>query len=161
MEYHKDPYYDDFVTIWDYRKKLIAHNGRPVKYWLWGVYQTQPHFFTETQKRELSKWIREIERGLRRARESPNAEILDCIWSLYFATGLTEYSEIVRRIADGTTESPERTAARWSYRSIMKKDWCSSTATPPADPAPPTVPEQETIIDQDDFATPVTPIPTQ
>lgn len=118
MGFHADPDYDDFMEIWNARTKLIARRGKPIKFWIWGVYQKQPHFFKPVQRKELESWMREIQRGIRRMR-APNSELLDCMWSLYFATGEQEYPELIRSIAQTSDKFEVREAARLSYRDIM------------------------------------------
>jgi hypothetical protein len=139
MYFHEKPNRDDFTQVWGERVRLIRHTGDEIKYWMWGVYLTHPEFFDDEQKHELVPWIHEIERGLRRARRNPTAKSLDCIWSLYFATGRSEYSEIVRKIALGDDSVPYyvKSAARWSYRSIMKQkpDFPTQESAEPTEPA--------------------------
>jgi hypothetical protein len=122
MGFHKDPDYDDFMKIWNSKQKIIKVLGKPTKYWIWGVFQTQPQFFTERKKQELNEWIREIERGLRRIQTNPTSDLLDCIWALYFATGDVKYSEIIRKVASNAIDINVRNSAKRSYKSIMKKE---------------------------------------
>lgn len=121
--FHVDPDYDDFIYIWNARDKLIKQCGRPVKFWLYGVYLTQPQFYDETKIVIVRSWIREIERTVRRAGRNPTAESMDCIWSLYFATGDNIYAQIIRRIAVDHPNTLIKNAARLSYRSVMRRDW--------------------------------------
>jgi hypothetical protein len=138
MNFHKNPSRDDFTQVWGERVRLIRQTGEEIKYWCYGVYLTHPEFFDDDQKRELNTWVRDIERGLRRARLNPTSKTIDCIWSLYFATGRTEYSNIVKNIALGDDSVPYyvKSAAKWSYRSIMKRR-PDQTVDEPAEPDEP------------------------
>jgi len=136
MEFHTDPDYDDFRTIWNNRRRLIANKGRPIKFWIWGVYQSQPQFFNESSIQELDSWIREIERGIRRVANNATGELLDCIWMLYFATGNPEYPEIVRRVAVDCPKFDVRESARYTYRQIMGVEWNSTEIIVAPTPAP-------------------------
>jgi hypothetical protein len=122
MYFHKNPNRDDFMQVWGERTRLIRHTGRPVRFWCYGVYLKHPEFYTDEQKHELVPWIHEIERGLRRIKNNPSSLDLDCVWSLYFATGDIIYSNIIKNIAlDESLPYHIRSGARWSYRSIMKQ----------------------------------------
>ena len=123
MDFYKDPDFDDFTTIWSNRRRLITTKGRVIKFWIWGVYQAQPHFFKNNQVTELNTWIREIERGLRRVQSNATVELLDNIWMLYFATGDAQYPEIVRKIASESPKYEIRESARFTYRDVMGVEW--------------------------------------
>lgn len=148
MQYfHTDPDYDDFLKVYNARAQLTKQAGRTIKFWLWGVYIAQPQYYDEAKIAVISPWMREIERALRRARTQPTAELIDCIWGLYFATGDLQYAEVVRRAATSHREDV-RQAARRSYKSIIgdpsipiRGTALDLPTTPPAAPAtPPTAP---------------------
>jgi hypothetical protein len=141
MNFYKDPDYDDFMFVWKLRSKLLL-TKKQIKYWFWGVYQSQPQFFDNSQEKELNTWMREIERGIRRVNTTPTPELLDCVWALYFATGDEQYPQIIARVAVIGTTDTLRAAATWSYQSIMQ---CAVPT--PANEQPTPVNEQPTLID--------------
>jgi hypothetical protein len=153
--FYKYPDYDDFMVIWDNHKKMIAKVGKPIKFFIWGVYQTQPQFFNQEQLAILNSWMRDINRGLRRIQaRDPTPELLDCIWSLYFATGDMKYPQIIAGVADGGYAPHIVEAAKWSYQSIMGRPWWrdllvqvdEQTAEEPEN-APAPAPAPETLAD--------------
>lgn len=132
--FFEDPNRDDFEEVWAAREKLIGGIGRSVKFWIWGVHLTHPEFFTDEQRAELATYSRDIERGLRKVTIRPTAEMLDCMWALYFATGDTQYVQIVKNIAEHSRDTTLSSAARWSYESVMNESpWANDTTTPTED----------------------------
>lgn len=128
MQYfHEDPDFDDFMKIYNFRDILIKKYGRKIKFWIWGVYLSNPEFLDQDREEEAITWERGITRALRRIRTQPTTELLECIWSLYFATGDQQYSEIIRRIAVDHNNIKLRDNARWTYRSIMNREWTEPT----------------------------------
>jgi hypothetical protein len=117
--FYENPDFDDFILVYTNRDRLINHNGRPIKYWLWGVYLAQPDFFNESRKKVICAYMRDIERGLRRVKSRPTAELLDCVWMLYFATGDRQYADIVKEVANTCRDLSISNAAGLSYTSIM------------------------------------------
>lgn len=122
MEFHTDPDYGDFIYINSIKSKLP--NTRSLKYWFYGVYKSQPHFFEYAEingvrVKPSARDIRDIERGLRKVRTSPTGELLDCVWAVYFATGDTTYSNIIRDVALSDASIEVKASASWSYKSIM------------------------------------------
>jgi hypothetical protein len=125
MNFYKDPDYDDFIYVWSNRKKLPSQTAKTLKCWLYGVSIAQPQFieFAEVIHGKIltDGMRREVERIIRRSQTTPTGELLDCIWAIYFATGDTKYSNIIREVARGNIQSgiEVRAAASWSYRSVM------------------------------------------
>lgn len=123
MEFHLDPDYDDFIYIWKMRDQLPE--SRIVKYWLYGVQKAQPQFITYAELKGYNvtmsnRDVRDVERGLRRILNKPTAELMDCVWAVYFATGDVMYSNMIRDIArDPNSPLALKASASWSYKSIM------------------------------------------
>lgn len=126
MNFYKDPDYDDFIYVWSNRKKLPSQTAKTLKCWLYGVSIAQPQFmeFAEVIHGKIltDGMQREVERIIRRSQTTPTGELLDCIWAIYFATGDTKYSNIIREVARGNIQSEleVQAAASWSYRSVMR-----------------------------------------
>lgn len=120
VQFHKDPDYEDFMKVWKQRYRLIANTGKPIKYWLWGVYITQPQYFDYNQKAELDSWVREIERGLNQITIEPTPILMDCIWNIYYATGESKYANVIKNLDVDGIDPTIRLVARHSYRTIMQ-----------------------------------------
>lgn len=122
MEFHIDPDYEDFIYIWKIRDRLPKI--RIVNYWLYGVQKAQPQFITYAEFKGYcvnmrARDVRDVERGLRRVLIKPTAELLDCVWAVYFATGDVTYSNIIRDIANNPDSALHiKASASWSYKSI-------------------------------------------
>lgn len=119
MNFHEDPNFEDFLFIYNDRDRIIKQNGKPVKFWLWGVHMSHPDYYNEAREKVLESYIRDIERGLRRVKNRPNAELIDCVWAIYFATGDKQYADIIKEIALNCPDLTVAGAANWSYTSIM------------------------------------------
>lgn len=144
QNFYHDPDFDDFMRVYKDRKRLIKHNGKPIKFWLWGVYLSHPDYFDESRKETISEFTREIERGLRNVARNPSGELLDCIWMLYFASGDKKYAEIVKKVANECPDIVVSGAASWSYQSIIgenpfDREEEAEQPVGPAAPAPPPV----------------------
>lgn len=122
MHFHTDPDYDDFSYVMRHGKRLPQKTFRC---WLYGVSLSQPHYieyYTELHGAVLTEQIkREVQRAIRRVQSAPTAELLDCMWAIYFGCGQSKFSDIVANVARGNiTASPVvSAAASWSYKSIM------------------------------------------
>ena len=118
--FFEDPSKEDFDEVWAARKALINTVGRSIKFWLWGVSQSYPEYFSDDQKAEVASFSRDIERGIRRITTRPTPELLDCIWALYFSNGDASYPELVKNIAEHSTDGILSRLAKQSYESIMR-----------------------------------------
>lgn len=122
MHFHTDPDYDDFSYVMKHNKRLPQ---KTFKCWLYGVSLSQPQYidyYTELHSKVLTEQIkREVQRAVRRVQTNPTAELLDCMWAIYFGCGYSKFSDIVANVARGDIPaSPVVTAAAsWSYKSIM------------------------------------------
>ncbi len=123
QNFHNDPCAEDFNVIYSQRLKLVKHSGKRIKFWIYGVYITKPEYFSTQHKTELTGWIREIERGLRRVRTHPTIDLIDCLASLYFATGNQGYLELIRRFAVESTDVQLRSASRKIYKQVSGRDY--------------------------------------
>lgn len=119
--FHEDPDFDDFMVVYRARDKLEYRQARQVRFWLWGVYLCYPHFYNAARLKVLKGYMREIERGLKRIKKTPTAELIDCVWGLYFATGDPQYPELVKDIANNCPTFDASTHAVWTYTDIMGK----------------------------------------
>lgn len=119
MNFHQNPDFDDFILVFNNHNRLVKNKGRSVKYWLWGVYIAHPEYYNESRANIIASYMREIERGLRRIKNKPTPDLLDCIWTIYFATGDHQYSDIIRDIAVNCPDLGIAAAANWSYTSII------------------------------------------
>ncbi|QJX70874.1 hypothetical protein F-liban_105 [Faustovirus] len=119
MCFHMSPSYEDFKYIFDNRDKLVANNVTGSKFWLWGVYMTHPEYFDVAAIQLLDSWYGDILKTLRRYKLRPRPSHLEAFWGLYFATGDTAYSDIVKHCALFCKYSDTRNSAMWSYTEIM------------------------------------------
>jgi hypothetical protein len=116
--FHLDPDYDDFAYVYA-RRRHIPHTIMIC--WLYGVLQTQPHFISYYGEILTRANIREVQRKIRRAQTNPTADILDCVWAVYFGSGDSKYSDIIGKVAHGeiNADPDVAAAARWSYESTL------------------------------------------
>jgi hypothetical protein len=119
MCFHMSPNYEDFKYIFDNREKLINSNTIGSKFWLWGVYMSHPEYFDVAALTLLDSWYGDILKTLRRYKLRPRSNHLEAFWGLYFATGDTTYSDIVKHCALFCKYSDTRNSAMWSYTEIM------------------------------------------
>ncbi|QJX71384.1 hypothetical protein F-S17_0120 [Faustovirus] len=117
--FHLAPNYDDFKYLYDNRTQLLKSNPIGSKFWLWGVYMTHPEYFDNDTMTLLDSWFSDILKTLRRYKLRPRPAHLEAFWGLYFATGDTNYADIVKHCALFCKHADARNSAMWSYTEIM------------------------------------------